>query len=816
VFLRLLLTSAVVAGWAAPVAATTYYVSPAGSNALSGTSPDQAWQTIARVNAHTFSPGDRILFEGGKTFSGNLYFDRFDAGRPDLPVMVSSYGSGRATIYAGNGRGILIYNAAGFEIHDLFLIGSGRDLNTESGILVINDQPGDVILDHVSIDHVDVARFGDYGVEISGSNAGSGFRDVRITYTVASENGLGGIFTYAGRRAVHRNVYVAHSSAFLNAGFAGLLYNSGNGITLAGVNGGVIERCVARDNGWRSNAGNGPIGIWTYDSNNVTIQFNESYNNKTGGTKDGGGFSLDNSTSNSIIQYNYSHDNAGAGFLLAHKFDDLVHSGNVVRWNISQNDARKNNYAAIHLWGRIRNAEIYNNTIYMTYPGGGARALHARNSSIELQDPQAVHFRNNLVVTKGGVPLVDVTRTALDAATDVRFENNLYWSSGGAFKIMWAGVTYTSLAAWVAATGQERINGQTVGLVGDPELMAPGAGPGFNNASLIGGLYHYRVKATSPAIDRGMDLLSRGVNTGSRDYFGGASRRHLAPDIGAHEFYVSCNWTLAPASASAPVAGASGTVSVWAASEDCGWAAVPAAAWLGVTTESGSGAGATGYWVHANPGAARTATIAIADQRFTVTQEGSVAPPPSGSSEDVVLYASQASVASGWSVVADSTAAGSARLQNPNMNAAKITTALAAPAQYFEMTFNALAGRPYRLWMRGKATSNSYANDSVHVQFDKSIDGSGAAVWRIGGTDSTVVNLEDCSGCGVSGWGWQDNGYGAGVMGPVVYFSVSGTQRIRVQTREDGLGIDQIVLSSVKWLNASPGVLKNDTTILAR
>jgi hypothetical protein len=36
-----------------------------------------------------------------------------------------------------------------------------------------------------------------------------------------------------------------------------------------------------------------------------------------------------------------------------------------------------------------------------------------------------------------------------------------------------------------------------------------------------------------------------------------------------------------------------------------------------------------------------------------------------------------------------------------------------------------------------------------------------------------------------------------------------------VQIREDGVSIDQIVLSSGRYLNAAPGSLKNDTTILA-
>ncbi|HXI28705.1 MAG TPA: hypothetical protein VNG89_09785, partial [Vicinamibacterales bacterium] len=80
-------------------------------------------------------------------------------------------------------------------------------------------------------------------------------------------------------------------------------------------------------------------------------------------------------------------------------------------------------------------------------------------------------------------------------------------------------------------------------------------------------------------------------------------------------------------------------------------------------------------------------------------------------------------------------------------------------------------------------------------------------------TQSIPVILEDCTSCGVAGWGWADNGYGAGVLGPVMYF-LAGPQTIRIQQREDGLAIDQIVLSPDTYLSASPGLTKHDTTIL--
>jgi hypothetical protein len=52
--------------------------------------------------------------------------------------------------------------------------------------------------------------------------------------------------------------------------------------------------------------------------------------------------------------------------------------------------------------------------------------------------------------------------------------------------------------------------------------------------------------------------------------------------------------------------------------------------------------------------------------------------------------------------------------------------------------------------------------------------------------------------------------------GPLIYFQQTGTHTIRVQVREDGLGIDQIVLSSVRWVSTPPGPAKQDTTILPK
>jgi putative cofactor-binding repeat protein len=86
---------------AAPaITGTTYYVSPSGSDSNSGTSPAQAWQTVARVNAAHLNPGDGVLFEGGQTFADQVLMPSV-SGTGQAPIVFGSYGQGSATISQG-------------------------------------------------------------------------------------------------------------------------------------------------------------------------------------------------------------------------------------------------------------------------------------------------------------------------------------------------------------------------------------------------------------------------------------------------------------------------------------------------------------------------------------------------------------------------------------------------------------------------------------------------------------------------------------------------------------------------------------------
>ena len=84
------------------VRATDYYVSASGNDANNGTSQGQAWQTIDRVNqlTYNFLPGDRILFQRGGTYRGELNIG--SSGSSGQQITIGAFGSGALPIISGS------------------------------------------------------------------------------------------------------------------------------------------------------------------------------------------------------------------------------------------------------------------------------------------------------------------------------------------------------------------------------------------------------------------------------------------------------------------------------------------------------------------------------------------------------------------------------------------------------------------------------------------------------------------------------------------------------------------------------------------
>ncbi len=215
----------------------------------------------------------------------------------------------------------------------------------------------------------------------------------------------------------------------------------------------------------------------------------------------------------------------------------------------------------------------------------------------------------------------------------------------------------------------------------------------------------------------------------------------------------------------------------------------------------------------------------------TITRSGSAStppPPPPPPAPDIVLYAND--VPSGtihgvFAKTSDSTSPGGIALTTPAGGAAQPNNPLAAPADYFDVTFNVDADVPYTLWIRVKAAANSKLSDSLWVQLSDA-KASGAPAYPIGSTSGLLVNLAtDSTASSLHDWGWANGAYWL-TQAATVTFGLTGQHTMRIQPREYGVMLDQIVLSPSRFFNAdahcpnscagAPGPLSNDTTIVPK
>ena len=122
------------------------------------------------------------------------------------------------------------------------------------------------------------------------------------------------------------------------------------------------------------------------------------------------------------------------------------------------------------------------------------------------------------------------------------------------------------------------------------------------------------------------------------------------------------------------------------------------------------------------------------------------------------------------------------------------------------MRFTAKRSTAYYLWIRMRAQSNSNANDSIHVQFSDSVD---ARVSRRSGSgrrarprcccrmDRAAARRGDGDGPTTAGISWSPSTLRA-----------DGAHVVRIQQREDGAEIDQVVLSPVTFASSAPGTFQ--------
>ncbi len=114
---------------------TVYYVnSQTGNDQNSGTSPEQAWENLDKVNAEiaSFNPGDSVLFARGNTFYGSLNITQ--DGQNQQAIHLGAYGEGKRPIITGLKK-VSNWNNEGNGIFS-----STINMASNLNMVVVNDQ----------------------------------------------------------------------------------------------------------------------------------------------------------------------------------------------------------------------------------------------------------------------------------------------------------------------------------------------------------------------------------------------------------------------------------------------------------------------------------------------------------------------------------------------------------------------------------------------------------------------------------------------------------------------------------------------------
>lgn len=479
---------------------STFYVdSQLGNDANKGTLK-KPLKSIEKINSLRLQAGNSVFFAGGQTFYGTLRLSKL-AGTKAQPIVIGSYRNGRAILNGENGNAIRADSCSWLRVKNLSVTGNGRLAgNAGSGIEFRNNN-------YCMIDSIETSGFFWSGVKVVGG------KNLRITHVYAHDNGFSGInvesdgkdaggLEGSGGKTFH-NLYIGGCVAENNPGCPAVKDNhSGNGILIGGVTNGIIEHCEAMKNGWdMPREGNGPVGIWAYQCDSVTIQYCYSHDNKTSPKgKDGGGFDFDGGITNSVMQYNLSANNEGAGYGMFQYYGASDWENNIVRYNISYNDGAKNGKCGIFMW-------CDPSAIPM-------RLLHAYNNTIVNNQGYGVNFE------PGNYPgFVFENNIFLLTATSDRF-------TGGSFK----GASFNQNLFWAKLPAQPSVKPDTQAISADPlMILTDNNSLLINNKDEMSQMTFFQLRPESPALKAGKPI----ENNGGKDFWQNQLSKDEKPNIGA-------------------------------------------------------------------------------------------------------------------------------------------------------------------------------------------------------------------------------------------------------------------------------------------
>jgi hypothetical protein len=484
-----------------------YYVDSVTGNDSSPGTESAPWKSLAKVNRTEFHPGDHILFKSGAVWTGQLWPK--GSGAADHPIVIEKYGGNTLPVINGAGTeedAVKLKNQEYWEVGSLEITNSGSTSGKRRGVHVIADNIGElhhIYLRNLTIHDVngslDDKVNGGIHYNAIGDSKPSRFIDLRIEGNHVYHVDRSGIFGWS-THWIRSKWYPSLGVVIRNNVLDDI---GGDGIVNVATDGAIVEYNVVSRASQRSQNYN--VGIWPWSADNTIVQFNEVYG--THGMHDAEGFDSDWNSRNTVIQYNYSHDNDGGFLLICNDGTQgpeysAGNVGTIVRYNISQNDHGR----GIKLSGPVKNTLIYNNTIYVGKNENSDVVIHTDWTGWASD----TYFYNNIFYVEGkgriGYGVTGHDDGSYESAPGPgKSTNNVYDSN-----------VYFGLKPVDDAHA----------LTSDPLLRNPGHG-GIGRSTLSG----YALRDHSPAIDSGKMI----ENDGGKDFAGTTVPQCGKPDRGALE-----------------------------------------------------------------------------------------------------------------------------------------------------------------------------------------------------------------------------------------------------------------------------------------
>ncbi|HEX4084974.1 MAG TPA: right-handed parallel beta-helix repeat-containing protein [Chthoniobacteraceae bacterium] len=497
--------------WACTSRAATFYVEANGSDSGPGTQA-RPWRSLEALRRRVWAAGDAVYLCAGESFSGLLELPGH--GSDSHPVIIGSYGQGRATISAPGESLFYGYNQGGFQFQDLDLTSSWGG-GSAGGIVFYTDSPAGIRYPGITVKNCDLRGFGGPAIKIASAQPSNpGWSRVRVENCRCGNSGAG--MVVRGFDSPHPRTYAIGALEVRHSEFAN---NSGTGLSISGVASGLVEYCAFHDN---QRVG----GCWTWATRGVVIQHCIAYANRCGGDNDGFGFDMDGGSVDCTIQDCLSYQNDTAGFAIFDYPNSADTAGDSIRFCISENDVRSGHEGAafeINSWADtpIRNCRIYNCAAYVTSHGGDSICAGflgiGRQSGWGAQSGSisACGFWNNIIYLAGeGSDLAHIfCQPGAGSPREIAIQGNLYAGSGNRTpRILTERGQYSTLADWRRRTGQERIALQRqlldCGLAADPRCAAIGQSGGITDPAQLAQSAIWRPLPGSPCLRAGIDLAT--------------------------------------------------------------------------------------------------------------------------------------------------------------------------------------------------------------------------------------------------------------------------------------------------------------------